>query len=47
MGAKNFLALCQKLEAKHGERFAAPKIVRDMAASGGTFYGRAEERKAA
>jgi 3-hydroxyacyl-CoA dehydrogenase/enoyl-CoA hydratase/3-hydroxybutyryl-CoA epimerase len=47
MGAKNFLALCQKLEAKHGERFAAPKIVRDMAASGGTFYGRPEERKAA
>ena len=28
-------------------RFAAPKILRDMAASGGTFYGRAEARKAA
>jgi 3-hydroxyacyl-CoA dehydrogenase/enoyl-CoA hydratase/3-hydroxybutyryl-CoA epimerase len=47
MGAKNFVALCEKLRAKHGERFAAPKIVRDMAASGATFYGRAEERKAA
>ena len=47
MGAKGFLALAQKLETKHGPRFAAPKIIRDMAASGGTFYGRAEERKAA
>jgi 3-hydroxyacyl-CoA dehydrogenase / enoyl-CoA hydratase / 3-hydroxybutyryl-CoA epimerase len=47
MGAKNFLALCQKLQAKHGDRFAPPKIIRDMAAAGGTFYGASEERKAA
>ncbi|MFL5037554.1 MAG: 3-hydroxyacyl-CoA dehydrogenase NAD-binding domain-containing protein [Microvirga sp.] len=47
MGAKAFLALCERLQAKHGDRFAAPKIIRDMAASGGTFYGRAEARKAA
>src|SRR5215213_6283081 len=47
MGASAFLTLCEGLQAKHGARFAAPKIVRDMAATGGTFYGRAEERKAA
>ncbi|HEX8665559.1 MAG TPA: 3-hydroxyacyl-CoA dehydrogenase NAD-binding domain-containing protein [Beijerinckiaceae bacterium] len=47
MGAKAFLALCERLQAKHGDRFAPPKIVRDMAATGGTFYGRAEARKAA
>ncbi len=47
MGAKAFVALCERLQAKHGDRFAAPKIIRDMAASGGTFYGRAEARKAA
>ena len=47
MGASAFLALCERLQAKHGERFTAPKIIRDMAASGGTFYGRAEARKAA
>ncbi|HEX8166379.1 MAG TPA: 3-hydroxyacyl-CoA dehydrogenase NAD-binding domain-containing protein [Beijerinckiaceae bacterium] len=47
MGAKAFLSLCERLQAKHGDRFVPPKIVRDMAATGGTFYGRAEERKAA
>jgi 3-hydroxyacyl-CoA dehydrogenase / enoyl-CoA hydratase / 3-hydroxybutyryl-CoA epimerase len=47
MGAKNFVALCDKLRAEYGERFAAPKIIREMATTGGTFYGRAEERKAA
>ncbi|HEY8566994.1 MAG TPA: 3-hydroxyacyl-CoA dehydrogenase NAD-binding domain-containing protein [Beijerinckiaceae bacterium] len=40
MGAKTFLALCEGLEAKHGPRFSAPKIIREMAASGETFYGR-------
>ena len=47
MGAKAFVALCDALQAKHGDRFAPPKILRDMAASGGTFYGRAEASKAA
>jgi 3-hydroxyacyl-CoA dehydrogenase/enoyl-CoA hydratase/3-hydroxybutyryl-CoA epimerase len=47
MGAKAFVDLCRRLEAKHGERFAPPKILLDMAASGGTFYGRAHERQAA
>lgn len=47
MGARAFVDLCQALQAKHGERFAPPKILLDMAASGETFYGRAEARKAA
>ncbi|MGO4704878.1 3-hydroxyacyl-CoA dehydrogenase NAD-binding domain-containing protein [Microvirga sp. 2MCAF38] len=47
MGAKVFVDLCKALQAKHGDRFAPPKILVDMAASGGTFYGRAETKKAA
>jgi 3-hydroxyacyl-CoA dehydrogenase/enoyl-CoA hydratase/3-hydroxybutyryl-CoA epimerase len=47
MGAKRFVELCQRLQAKYGDRFAPPKILLDMAASGGTFYARAEAKKAA
>ncbi|HEY8384078.1 MAG TPA: 3-hydroxyacyl-CoA dehydrogenase NAD-binding domain-containing protein [Microvirga sp.] len=47
MGAKAFVELCHKLQAKYGDRFAPPKSLTDMAASGGTFYGRAEAKKAA
>jgi 3-hydroxyacyl-CoA dehydrogenase/enoyl-CoA hydratase/3-hydroxybutyryl-CoA epimerase len=47
MGAKTFVELCRKLQARHGERFAPPRILLDMAASGETFYGRAKEKKAA
>src|SRR5918997_4505091 len=47
MGAKAFVDLCRRLEAKHGARFAPNKLLLDMAASGGTFYGAAEARKAA
>lgn len=47
MGAKAFVELCRTLQAKHGERFAPPRILLDMAASGETFYGRAEAKKAA
>ncbi|MCB8822753.1 FAD-dependent oxidoreductase [Microvirga rosea] len=47
MGAKAFVDLCRDLQAKYGDRFAPPKILLDMAASGETFYGQAEARKAA
>jgi len=47
MGAKAFVELCRDLQARHGDRFAPPKLLLDMAASGETFYGRAEARKAA
>ena len=45
MGAKTFVELCQSLQAKHGDRFAPPKILLDMASIGETFYGRAPERR--
>jgi 3-hydroxyacyl-CoA dehydrogenase/enoyl-CoA hydratase/3-hydroxybutyryl-CoA epimerase len=47
MGAKAFVALAEQLAGKHGERFTPPKILRDMAEGGGTFYGRAEAKQAA
>ena len=40
MGAKNFVALCDRLAAKYGARFAPPQLLRDMAAKGETFYSR-------
>jgi 3-hydroxyacyl-CoA dehydrogenase / enoyl-CoA hydratase / 3-hydroxybutyryl-CoA epimerase len=47
MGAKAFVDLCRKLQGRHGDRFAPNKLLLDMAASGGTFYGTAQKRKAA
>ena len=47
MGARPFVELCRSLQARHGERFAPPAILRDMAESGETFYGRAATGKAA
>ncbi|MEF3366990.1 3-hydroxyacyl-CoA dehydrogenase NAD-binding domain-containing protein [Methylocystis sp. 9N] len=40
MGAKAFVALCDRLTEKYGPRFAPPQLLRDMAAKGETFYGR-------
>ena len=47
MGAQTFVSLAQRLEAKHGPRFAVPQNLLDMAARNGTFYGDAAARKAA
>ncbi|QFU15559.1 FAD-dependent oxidoreductase [Microvirga thermotolerans] len=47
MGAKAFVEICRDLQARHGDRFAPPRILLDMAASGETFYGRAGAKKAA
>jgi 3-hydroxyacyl-CoA dehydrogenase/enoyl-CoA hydratase/3-hydroxybutyryl-CoA epimerase len=48
MGAKNFVALCDRLAERHGARFAPPALLRDMALRGETFYGRfAAKREAA
>ena len=44
MGAATFVALCERLRQKYGERFAPPKILIDMAEAGETFYGRFAER---
>ncbi len=40
------VATCETLAAAHGDRFAAPPLLRDMAAAGETFYGKTA-RKAA
>ncbi|WP_323038313.1 3-hydroxyacyl-CoA dehydrogenase NAD-binding domain-containing protein [Gemmobacter sp.] len=39
IGAAKAVQICDTLEAAHGARFKAPKMLRDMAASGATFYG--------
>ncbi|MFN3647201.1 MAG: 3-hydroxyacyl-CoA dehydrogenase NAD-binding domain-containing protein [Gemmobacter sp.] len=46
LGAARAVELCDQLAARHGPRFAAPQMLRDMAAKGGSFYGSAN-RKAA
>lgn len=38
VGAAKFAAECDTLAAAHGDRFAVPQIIRDMAAHGGSFY---------
>jgi 3-hydroxyacyl-CoA dehydrogenase/enoyl-CoA hydratase/3-hydroxybutyryl-CoA epimerase len=40
MGAKAFVALCEKFEKRYGARFKPPKLLLDMAGKGETFYGR-------
>ncbi|MBV9433537.1 MAG: 3-hydroxyacyl-CoA dehydrogenase, partial [Hyphomicrobiales bacterium] len=49
MGAKRFVELAERLEKKHGPRFAPPALLREMASSGESFYGRfgATPKKAA
>ena len=40
MGAAGFVALCNRLAKKHGERFKPNRLLREMARNGETFYGR-------
>ena len=40
IGAARAVEICDALTARHGPRFAAPELLRDMAAQGDTFYGR-------
>jgi 3-hydroxyacyl-CoA dehydrogenase / enoyl-CoA hydratase / 3-hydroxybutyryl-CoA epimerase len=40
MGTRRFVALCEKLAAKHGQRFAPSPLLVDMAARSESFYGR-------
>ncbi len=46
LGAANVVRELDRLAQLYGERFAAPKLLRDMAASGRTFYGKAEKKAA-
>jgi 3-hydroxyacyl-CoA dehydrogenase/enoyl-CoA hydratase/3-hydroxybutyryl-CoA epimerase len=38
VGVAKFIAECDRLEKAHGERYAAPQLLRDMAAKGNSFY---------
>ena len=40
MGIQAFIAQCEQLAARHGERFSPPQLLRDMAAKGESFYPR-------
>ncbi|KQV32089.1 3-hydroxyacyl-CoA dehydrogenase [Rhizobium sp. Root1203] len=40
MGAKTFVALCDKLASSYGKHFEPTALLRDMAAKAETFYGR-------
>ena len=46
MGTKNFVALCRKLEKKHGARFAPNTLLLDLAEKNETFYSRFAPAKA-
>ncbi len=39
LGAAEFVAQCDALAQKYGERFSPPKLLRDMAERGESFYG--------
>jgi 3-hydroxyacyl-CoA dehydrogenase/enoyl-CoA hydratase/3-hydroxybutyryl-CoA epimerase len=45
MGSKPFVALCRRLEKKHGERFKPCKLLKKMANKDETFYGRFASRQ--
>jgi 3-hydroxyacyl-CoA dehydrogenase/enoyl-CoA hydratase/3-hydroxybutyryl-CoA epimerase len=40
MGVANFVALCNRLAKKHGDRFKPNRLLKAMAKNGETFYGR-------
>lgn len=47
IGAARAVEICDGLTARYGARFTTPKLLRDLAASGETFYGRYGTGKAA
>jgi 3-hydroxyacyl-CoA dehydrogenase/enoyl-CoA hydratase/3-hydroxybutyryl-CoA epimerase len=49
MGTKAFVELCKELAKRYGSRFKSGRLLRDLASTGETFYGRfpPERRKAA
>ena len=47
LGLANVVAILDGLTARHGERFAPPQRLRDLAVRGETFYGRAAAAQAA
>ncbi len=47
MGTKAFVALCNKLAKKHGDRFQPNRLLKQMAKTNESFYGRFAPKKAA
>jgi 3-hydroxyacyl-CoA dehydrogenase/enoyl-CoA hydratase/3-hydroxybutyryl-CoA epimerase len=47
VGAAEFVARCERLAAKYGERFTPNTLLREMAKKGETFYGRFAPKAAA
>ena len=47
LGAAKAVEICDGLAAAHGPRFAPPELLRDLAASGESFYGRFAPARAA
>lgn len=47
LGLANVVAILDGLTQRHGDRFAPPPLLRDMADKGETFYGRAAMKAAA
>jgi predicted TIM-barrel fold metal-dependent hydrolase len=47
LSSPQVVATLDRLAQAHGERFAPPQLLRDMAAAGESFYGRAAVKKAA
>ena len=47
LGVERAVTICDGLTARHGARFAVPKLLRDMAAKGDSFYGRFGAARAA
>lgn len=47
IGAPRAVAICERLEAEFGARFATPALLREMAAKGESFYARFGAQKAA
>lgn len=47
IGAARAVEICDGLTARHGARFTAPRMLRDMAAAGEGFYARSAAPKAA
>jgi 3-hydroxyacyl-CoA dehydrogenase/enoyl-CoA hydratase/3-hydroxybutyryl-CoA epimerase len=46
VGIANVVATLDRLAQKHGERFAPPQLLRDMAARGDSFYAMAASKAA-
>ena len=47
VGVKKFVAECDAFAKKYGAQFEVPKLLRDMAAKGESFYGKCQPARAA